>query len=151
MIDNEPAAFPMIYRDEERLVQTPARIVVQLPNDSTLPRALFKMKTTSNIKLAQLDAAIFAFEPFLRRLQDMQNLPLARETLGWEHGEAIDGPSFQPRQLIRRLENQCGEDLKDLLNARRSVNLDASQMESLCSSLSQRLSLVQGPPGEIRQ
>ena len=96
LLDNEPVAFPTIHRDEEELSKTPAKIAVQFRDDSTLSFALSKMKTAGNIKLVQLDAAVFAFEPFLKRLQDMKELPLSEELLHWDEDTELEGPSFQP-------------------------------------------------------
>ena len=81
LIDGEPAAFPMIHRNEEDLSKNPAAVTVQFANDPTLSSALSKMKTAGDVKLAQLDAATFAFEPFLRRLQEINILPLKYELL----------------------------------------------------------------------
>lgn len=148
LVDGEPAAFPTIHRDEEELIKTPAAITVQFADDPALSYALSKMKTAGNVKLVQLDAAIFAFEPFLRRLQEMNDLPLTDELLHWETGKDIEGPSFQPAKVIRALESRSGTDLKDFLHMKKSVILDESQMNSLCACLLQRVSLVQGPPGE---
>jgi hypothetical protein len=148
LIDGEPAAFPTIHRDEDELAKNPAVITVQFADDSTLSYALSKMKTAANVKLAQLDAAIFAFEPFLRRLQEMKDLPLSDELLHWETGKDIKGPSFQPAEAVRALESRSGKDLKNFLRIKKSVILDESQMTSLCACLLQRVSLVQGPPGE---
>lgn len=148
LIDGEPAAFPTIHRDEVELAKTPATITIQFADDSTLPRALSKLKTSADIKLAQLDAAIFAFEPFLRRLQEMNNLPLSNELLHWKAGEHIGGPSFQPAGIVTSLQSQSGKDLRNILRIKKRVILDEPQMRSLCASLLQRVSLVQGPPGE---
>lgn len=148
LIDGEPAAFPTIHRDEEALSNSPAAITVQFADDSTLSYALSKLKTSGNVKLAQLDAAIFAFEPFLRRLQEMNTLPLIDEILQWEIGKEIKGPSFQPAHIIKTLQSRPGKELKEVLDVKKSVILDQSQMNSLCACLNQRISLVQGPPGE---
>ena len=147
LIDGEPAAFPTIHRDEEALSHSPAAITVQFADDYTLSYALSKLKTSENVKLAQLDAAIFAFEPFLQRLQEIKNLPLIDELLHWEIGKEIGGPSFRPAKLISALESRSGKELNDLLHIKKSVILDQSQMNSLCASLQQRIGLVQGPPG----
>ncbi|KAK4983644.1 hypothetical protein LTR50_007101 [Elasticomyces elasticus] len=147
LVDGEPAAFPTIHRDEEELVKTPAAITVQFADGPALSYALSKMKTAGNVKLVQLDAAIFAYEPFLRRLQDMNDLPLRDELLHWETGKDIEGPSFRPTEVIRALISRSGTNLKDFLRLTKSVVLDDSQMHSLCVCLLQRVSLVQGPPG----
>lgn len=149
LINGEPAAFPTIHRNEDGLVEKPAAITVQFADDPTLSYALSKMKSTADIKLIQLDAATFAFEPFLRRLQEMNDLPLRDELLHWETGKDIGGPSFQPTQVIKALELRSGKDLKDVLRTKKSVILDQSQMNSLCACLFQRISLVQGPPGDL--
>lgn len=149
LIDDEPTAFPTIHRDEEALSKSPAAITVQFADDPTLSYALSKLKTSINVKLVQLDAAIFAFEPFLQRLQEMKNMPLMDELLQWEIGKEIGGPSFRPANVIKALESRSGKELMDLLSVKKSVILDQSQMSSLCASLQQRISLVQGPPGEI--
>lgn len=150
MIDNEPAAFPTIHRNEVGLADDPATVIVQFPDDQTLSYALSKMKTADSVKLVQLDAAIFAYEPFLRRLQEMVKLPLAEELLYWEEGKAIASPSFQPTRIITALEKLSGKSVKSLLSLAKEVFLDESQMTSLHSSLCQRVSLVQGPPGECK-
>ncbi|KAF3484283.1 NFX1-type zinc finger-containing protein 1 [Arthroderma uncinatum] len=147
MIDNEPAAFPTIHRDEDGLADNPATITIQFPDDPRLSYALSKMKTAESVRLVQLDAAIFAFEPFLRRLQEMVELPLAEELLYWKEDKAIAGPSFQPTKVITALEKLSGKSVQDLLGLKKKVVLDNSQMVSLCTSLLQRVSLVQGPPG----
>ncbi|TVY43950.1 NFX1-type zinc finger-containing protein [Lachnellula occidentalis] len=147
MIDNEPTAFPTISRDDDQLIKDPSSIVVQFADESELSSTLFKAKTASNIKLIQLDTAIFAFEPFLRRLQGIIDLPLEDDLVNWEAGDEIGGSSFQPSNILQGLENSAGKELKHLLGARKSVVLDESQVASLVSCLSQRVSLVQGPPG----
>lgn len=101
LIDDEPAAFPTIWRDVEDLSKSPAHVTLQFVDDATLPYALSKMKRAANFKLVQLDTAIFAFEPFLRRLQEMKELPLADELLHWNSDTAIEGPTFQPDTIIR--------------------------------------------------
>ncbi|KAI9668499.1 MAG: hypothetical protein M1829_005377 [Trizodia sp. TS-e1964] len=147
LIDNEPVAFPTIHRDELKLCMAPARIVVQFANDPTLFYALSKMKTASNIKLVQLDAAVFAYEPFLLRLKDMSKLPLAKDLLHWDENADLDAPELMPDEILGKLEKSLGKDLKGLLSLPKTTILDDSQMYSLRTSLTQRVSIVQGPPG----
>ncbi len=95
LLDNEPVAFPTIYRDEEELSKTPAKLLIQFQHDSTLLSALCKLKTADNIKLVQLDTAVFAFEPFLKQLQEMKELALSEELLEWSVGKQLQAPSFK--------------------------------------------------------
>lgn len=148
-LDGEPAAFPTIHREVDELTRDPSKIVLRFQDDQTLPYALLKMKTAENIRLAQLDAAIFAFEPFLKRLQDMRGIPLAEELIHWEAGDPVKAPHFQPFETIQKIESRVGNDISDLLGTSKRVHLNNSQTESLVACLSQRVSIVQGPPGKI--
>lgn len=150
LVDNEPIAFPAIHRNEVELAKIPAKITIQFADDSTLSNALSRMKTSDNIKLVQLDTAVFAFEPFLKRLQEITELPLKEEIIHWGEGIEAQPPSFKPTRVLRNVEAHTGKDLKTLLNLQKSVVLDGSQMDSLCTCLGQRVSLVQGPPGQSR-
>lgn len=148
LLDGEPAGFPTIHRIEAEISQTPATITVQLPNDSTLSYALSKIKAVKNIQLFQLDSAVFAYEPFLRRLQQMRGIPLSDELLKWENGSDLGVNTSGLQRLVGMVKLSAGKDLRHLLKTTGSVILDESQTESLCASFSQRVSLVQGPPGK---
>jgi hypothetical protein len=148
VVDNQPVAFPTIVRNEDYLAKTPATIVVQFQDDSALSDALLRMKMAMNIQLVQLDSAVFAFEPFLKRLQDMKELPLPEELLHWEEGQTLEAPSFCPERTIKILQSKEGKDLQAVLGTKTSIKLDESQRNSLYACLSQRVSLVLGPPGK---
>lgn len=148
LVDDKVVAFPTIQRNEDDLAKTPATIILQLQDDSSTMYALSKLKVAERIKLVQLDTAVFAFEPFLKRLQEIKELPLAEELLHWEVGKILRCPKFQPVRVIQNLRLNCGKDLRVILGTKKSVCLDDSQTESVCISLSQRVSLVQGPPGK---
>ncbi|EKD17579.1 NFX1-type zinc finger-containing protein 1 [Drepanopeziza brunnea f. sp. 'multigermtubi' MB_m1] len=107
-IDNEPAAFPSILRIEDELASESAVVTVQFQDDDTLTYALLKMKSAASIRLAQLDTAIFAYEPFLRRLQSITDLPLAEELLHWEDGKGT-GKSFLGALVAKVLHDSTSE------------------------------------------
>lgn len=151
MIDNAPVAFPTISRDEDQLAKDPSSIVVQFDDDSVLRSTLFKAKVTSDIKLIQLDTAVFAFEPFLRRLQEITDLTLEDDLVNWNAGSKIETSSFRPSNILEKLENSAGKELKQLLGTLKSVVLDESQVDALISCISHRVSMVQGPPGMLHE
>ncbi|CZT07317.1 related to stage V sporulation protein K [Rhynchosporium graminicola] len=146
-IDGEPSAFPTISRNEDELARVPAILTIQFQDDETLSRTLLRLKTANNVKLVQLDSAIFAYEPFLRRLQEMTELPLAAELLHWREGRSIGEPHFKPLHILGKLENMRGKELNQVLGTKTSVILDDSQSSSLSACFSQSVSMVQGPPG----
>jgi hypothetical protein len=126
---------------------SPAVITLQLQEDSALRYTLYKLKTAERIKLAQLNSAVFAFEPFLKRLQDMRDIPLSDELLHWKEAKPTSITPFAPNLLIKKIKANAGSDLRGILGINKQVVLDKSQLDSLCSSLSNRVSLIQGPPG----
>lgn len=146
-VDGQPVAFPTINRNEDELAKTPAKIILQFEDETTVSEALVKLKTAQNVKFVQIDTSVFAFEPFLKRLQEMNNIPLAEELLSWNEGQVVQGPPFQPLQLKRDIERGAGKDISSFIKAPKSVVLDDSQISSLLAILFQRVSLIQGPPG----
>ncbi|TAQ88242.1 hypothetical protein B7494_g3417 [Chlorociboria aeruginascens] len=104
LLDNEPVAFPTTHRNENELLKSPANIVIQFQDDTTVSYALSKLKTASSIRLVQLDTAVFAFEPFLQRLQEIKEVSLSKELLHWQADDEIDSPSFWPSKIANRLE-----------------------------------------------
>jgi hypothetical protein len=81
LVDNKPVAFPTIHRNEEELSKIPAKLIVQFQDDLNVSHAMSKLKTGQDIKVVQLDTAVFAFKPFLKQLQKMKELPLSEELL----------------------------------------------------------------------
>jgi len=144
VVNDEPISFPTIYRDVDDLIKTPAQVTLQFRDDLSLKRTLSLIKSGQNIKMIELDSAIFAYEPFLRRLQKIRNLPLADEMLRYECQKAS---TLMPENIIASLECHAGKDIRELLRLKKKIILDESQMKSLTSCLRQRVSLVQGPPG----
>jgi hypothetical protein len=126
-------------------------IVLQFHGESSIKKTLKMVYSARNIELRQVDAPIFAYEPILRALQEKNELPLSEELLYWmEDCEPSNSP-FAPSSLIEALDHNAHEDLKRLLQTETTCILDDSQMRSLRMGLTQRLSLIQGPPGELSQ
>ncbi|KAF7879835.1 uncharacterized protein EAF02_008005 [Botrytis sinoallii] len=146
-VDGEPVAFPSIDRNEEELAKKPANIVLQFQDETTVSRTLVKLKVAQKIKLVQMDTSIFGFEPFLKRLKDMNDVPLAEKLLSWSEDQFNSGPPFQPLQLKKKIEKSSGKDMSSLLSTKKPIVLDDSQIQSLLAILFQRVSLIQGPPG----
>ncbi|KAF9525976.1 P-loop containing nucleoside triphosphate hydrolase protein [Crepidotus variabilis] len=143
----EIIAFPTIIRDEDRLSESPPKLVLQFDGSKTTQRALQKLKTDSNVFLVQIDTAIFSYEPVLKRLQEATTLPLASELLLWEKGAPVGKVASQATYIVNALQTKPDTNLKPLLDTPTDIVLDPSQTASLISGLTQKLSLLQGPPG----
>jgi len=140
-------AFPTINRDETRLAKNPPEIVLQFEDGESFRLALHKLKRGNGVKLIQINTGIFAYEPVLKGLQQARNLPLSSELLLWKEGDILEEIPNQATVVINALRRDPYTNLKPLLRTPKNIRLDASQACSLLSCLTQKVSLIQGPPG----
>jgi len=145
MAKGEFVALASINRKENELAQAPAIITVQLCDQKALTHTLTKLKSGDVISLVEIDAPMFAYAPFLQRLQDLKELPLASELLYWKTGDALLPPISISQILLNEL---VANDLSRILDTKKEVRLDASQQSALRSCIEHRISLIQGPPGQ---
>jgi hypothetical protein len=152
--DGKPVAMVTINRKEDLLAHSRPLICVSFSDrEPGFQRALVCLKSASQIQLVQLNAAVFAYEPILRQLQATKEFSLRDEILYWEKGKPLMAaststtPSFE--KLLLQLEDDPTHDLQHLLRLTKPTRLDKSQAACLLAGVSQRLSLVQGPPGNI--
>jgi len=144
----EVIAFPIIVRDEDRLAKVPPEIVLQFDGEQTTFNALRELRRNKDVMLIQIDTAIFAYEPILKRLQGINTLPLASELLLWNTEVPVSHISSENVEvLIQRLRANPQCDLQSYLSTPMNVKLDSSQASSFIAGLTQRVSLLQGPPG----
>ena len=116
----------------------------------------------------QLSASFFSYLPILARLKKQLKIPLSEEILSLpkQPEYTVDvhpttrmhllSGSIQRRDIsLRRFENciqklkiaDSRTDLAPLLNLRRPLFLDDSQIKAITQCLSNRVGLIQGPPG----
>jgi hypothetical protein len=145
--DGNVIGFPSIHRDLELLSLQYPQIVLQFHDDKMLKSALKRISTANKIQLTQIDAPIFAYDPVLRALQGKAGIPLSDELLYWTDGAAIPASPYAPSEVINALTSTSGRSLQDIIKSSSPLKLDDSQTRSLIMGLSQRVSLIQGPPG----
>ena len=148
IVDGEIVGFPTIHRDIDQLAQKPPIITLHLVGKESTSTSLLKLKTAQHVKLVQIDAAVFAYEPVLRGLQGLRDMPLVDELLLWSPESVLTQPPHAPMALIDSLESDPSQDIQGLLQTEQPIRLDESQMNSLLTGLRQRVSLIQGPPGK---
>jgi hypothetical protein len=144
--------FPTIVRDEDRLVRDPPEIVLQFEGkDDMTEKSLLKLRMMgSDVVLIQIDTPMFSYEPILKRLQQTNTLPLSSELLLWKKGNELSTtPSSATMRIVEALRRDPQMDLQGLLSTKMSIMLDASQSTSLLCSLTQPVSIIQGPPGKF--
>lgn len=152
IVDNQVVAFPTVNRVEDLLAQKLPIVVLQLEGDTSITKTLLKLKTAAHIKLVQIDSAIFSFEPILNAIKDIQVFPLSPEILFWKQGKSED-ITLPPSQgtlstVVESIRNNPHRDLREVIGASKPVLLDQSQADSLLAGLTQKVSLIQGPPGK---
>jgi hypothetical protein len=151
LADGDVVAFPRVNRVEDLLALMPPIIVVQLEDKLSTTKTLLKLKTATNIQLVPIDTPIFAYEPVLKALQEKKTLPLSKEILEWNPNSSMPmRPEVYPASIVEMIHNfaKKNDDLGPPLGINKSVILDDAQSKSLVSGLTQRVSLIQGPPGE---
>lgn len=151
LVDGEVLAFPTIIRDEELLAKELPIIVLQFDGQKSIQRTLLKLKSAEKTELIQINTAIFSYEPVLSAIQNIKDLPLSFELVFWQEGATLpmaeqDTEMFS---LIQRIRRSPGQDLSHHLGSSTRIILDKAQEASLLSGLTQKVSLIQGPPGNI--
>ena len=131
-------------------IERPPVILLQFTGKAAVANLFLKMMTGGKMKLVQIDTAVFSYEPVLQRLQEMKEIELTDELFCWEENDPIIRPREPPTKVIQSIEFAGpGRDLQAILGTvGGKVELDSAQTASLLMGLNQRVSLIQGPPGE---
>ncbi|KAL5119739.1 hypothetical protein ACEQ8H_002345 [Pleosporales sp. CAS-2024a] len=140
-------AFATVERDEDLLSRKPPVAVLHVADASSFAKVLKAAKLGQKIRFVQVDTPVFAYEPVLKCLQQMADLPLEEQLLNLTPGSAEALSGIQPTKIINRICDNWEHDLQSLLGASSSIRLDRAQADSLLAGLAKRLSLIQGPPG----
>lgn len=149
IIGKELVALTTIDRDEDLLSLIPPRIVVRIEGVASISRALLKLKVADSIKLVQLNAAIFAYQFVLEALKESRMVPFSQELLYWTDRCQPQDASSMPTKIMESIRSNSGCNLQHILQTVKPIILDKSQSNSLLMGLSQRVSLIQGPPGML--
>ena len=146
--DGEVVAFPSIVRDENLLARERPILVLRFDNGRQgITNALMRLPKAKHVKLVQIDTAVFAYEPILTALQMQHTLPLQREILFFKGGMTLDPPTHHPKAIVTAIRAAPTQDLQCLLRTPTPIHLDQAQADALVNALSQRVALIQGPPG----
>ena len=151
MVDNDVITLATLIRDEELLAQKPPLLCLKVPT-AAVEHALLRIRTAKqNVKFIQLNTALFAYEPVLKQLQEVKELSLEADVVGWEEGNGLCGPDYDRKQnleaLLRDLEQDYNIELQHRLDLPSSTSLDETQAVCFRMALRRRVVLLQGPPG----
>ena len=90
-VDQEVVALATLIREEDLLAQNPPILCLQLSGGAT-EKALLRMKTAKNLRLVQLNTAVFSYEPVLQQLKEIKELSLEDDILHWKQGKDLAPP-----------------------------------------------------------
>ena len=146
--DGEIVAFPSVVRDENLLAKERPILVLRFDNGKQgITNALMRLPRAKHVKLFHIDTAVFAYEPILTALQSKHSMPLEREILFYKSGMALEPPIHQPTAIVTAIKADATQNLQHILGTRAPIHLDQAQTDALINALSQRVALIQGPPG----
>lgn len=148
---NEVVAFATVERNEDLLAEEPPVLLLRIFGQKAIKKMLITLKlhTPDQLEFLTIDTAFFAYEPVLRGLQSMAILPLSDELLNLTESRDVSMSSIVSDALVSKVRTKEGCNLRGALKLPKDVVLDQSQTQSLVAGLSQRVSLIQGPPGMI--
>ncbi|KAE8414807.1 P-loop containing nucleoside triphosphate hydrolase protein [Aspergillus pseudocaelatus] len=145
--DKEIIAFTTLDRNVNQLCLDVPVIVLKVLGEQAMKKALASFKLYNDIQFLVVDAAVFAYEPILKCLQDKTDLPLSRELLGYQGDGLTEKSGLVPDDIIENIQNEGNGNLQYVIGTKTPVNLDRTQLQSFVSGLTQTVSLIQGPPG----
>ena len=148
--DDHIVAFAQVERDEDLLAEEKPRVILIFSGEEAPRKALLEAKLSSELQLIQVDTPYFAYEPFLKRLQDKRELQLAEQLLFFRDLDIILPEQSQIASTVVALQKGPHNNLQGVLRTPNPVKLDESQVASLIAGLGQAVSLIQGPPGKPR-
>ncbi|RYP20847.1 hypothetical protein DL765_002581 [Monosporascus sp. GIB2] len=144
--------FAFVNRNEDLLCMDPPAVCLQFTDGKTLGKALVALKSPDAVNFILVDTPVFAYEPVLKELKTMNDLPLQDVLLNVEESSETyeDSNKLELPSGLQSLVSQLRSAPIAAKGARlvgKNVRMDSSQLESLLGALQQRLSVIQGPPG----
>jgi hypothetical protein len=143
----EIVGFATIERNIEKLALEPPVVMLRISGEEALKKSLLYLKLYSDLRFLVVDTPIFAYEPILKCLQESIEIPLTEELFLYERGQPVKDSNLAPWDMINQLKEVYNCSIQNILQTTKPVTLDPSQLESLLAGLTQRVSLIQGPPG----
>ena len=151
MVTDQFLSLATICRDEDLLNQQPPVLCLIVP-ESSVERVISVVKSSLSVSFIQLNTPLFSYEPILKQLKAIRNLPLAevlfagdRDCIGNDIEFRMD-PSLQ--SILGQVEKDGVVRIDKVLSLSRETRLDKSQAQCFIAGLRQKVCVIQGPPGK---
>ncbi|KAM0516959.1 hypothetical protein ACHAPE_005071 [Trichoderma viride] len=144
-------AFGSIVRDKDWLVEIPPKVGIQFTDNAGLKGAVQALMgpRCPELKFYVVDTATFAYEPILKRLKEITEIPIENAILDPSGPPSQYDPPPKLYSFIRELQSALRRgtafDLESRLGLK--VQIRDAQLESLINGLENPVGQIQGPPG----
>jgi hypothetical protein len=140
-------SFATIERNIDDLISTTPVVMLRVAGREAMKKSILFLKLFDDVDFLVVETATFAYEPILRGLQERVEFPLTEELFLYERDDPLRNSTVAPLDVINELSKSHRTDIQSILKTAKPIALDPSQRESLMAGLTQRVSLIQGPPG----
>lgn len=146
-------AFGCVVRNVDSLAKNPPVVTIRFTTSSGLKRATEALlkDNEGQLRFYIVNTATFAYEPILKRLQQIDEIPLEAILLQPKSGQCSYMVPERLSMLLSKLRNSLEDDenidLAPALKSQRSLSVSGAQLESLINGLESPISQIQGPPG----
>ncbi|KAJ6784538.1 hypothetical protein PWT90_06756 [Aphanocladium album] len=140
--------FAFAVRNIDDLVRDPPLLSLSFCSSDSMEKALRNAAQSQHLEFILVDTPVFAYEPVLRRLREIAELPLDKHLLQMEDGDAeqrFEIPAKLQAEIRKIREHSPDGAYLDI--AGRSYHIDAAQAAALVTALQNPLAVIQGPPG----
>lgn len=145
----EILGFAFIDRDIDQLVRSPPVIILRFADETAFTKALLAFTAPAGLMFTLVDTPVYAYEPVLECLKNMDELPLQDSLLN--ASESVD--DFSPSPALQHVLESLSSPSDTmaihlgLFMENEKFSLDYSQRQSLSNALGHKVSIIQGPPG----
>jgi hypothetical protein len=146
---NNIIAFAVVDREINELIKDTPILTLEVATGPAFEKLLLSSRSAHSLTFMLVDTAVFSYQPILQRLQEKTELALSNELLFSDSLPEPPRSTVDIGDIVKTIERTRGLNLHLLLGTTKQIDLDPSQTESLLAGLTQRVSLIQGPPGKI--
>ncbi|KAK6852240.1 hypothetical protein PG995_012365 [Apiospora arundinis] len=140
--------FAFIDRNIDLLCKQPPVVCLQFTDSKALGRALLALRTQPGCQFVLVETPVFAYEPVLKGLQNMAELPLHELILDLPEAHQLDTPLRNTtREHLSNKFKDTSEQGIDVILGQVKRRVDRSQVKAFSAALVNPVALIQGPPG----
>lgn len=146
-------AFGSMIKDKKAMLNGKTVFGLQLTDAQSLEKALTVLCGSSRKDLVfyVVNTPTFAYEPILKRLKELKELPLDHQLLERSTQDETLERSDKMKAVVKKLteiyETNGKVKLDRLVETGKSLQVGGPQLESLINGLKSPLAQIQGPPG----